>query len=414
MVLAKENTMENKKILSLAVIVSALGYFVDIYDLVLFGIVRVPSLKALGVADADLLTVGTRLLDAQMYGMLAGGILWGILGDKRGRVSVLFGSILLYSLANIGNAFVTGPDSYTVLRFLAGVGLAGELGAAITLVSETSHKDVRGYSTSIVAGVGVSGAVFAGVVGQALSWSAAYIVGGVLGLALLALRFKLLDSGMYQNLRAHTVSRGAFHQLFTDRQRLIKYLGCVLIGVPIWFVIGILIFFSPKITKALGVTEPVIAAQAVMAAYAGLVVGDFGTGLLSQWLRSRRKVLYGFVTATGALIFLYTHSPAGMSSGYFYTLCFLLGVAFGYWAIFVTVASDQFGTNIRATVTTTVPNFVRGSVPLNTAAMRFLIPDLGIAKAAVTVGLANVAIALIAVSVIPETFGKDLDYHEQL
>src|SRR5882762_615963 len=118
-----------KLLFSVPVIVAALGYFVDIYDLLLFSIVRRPSLSALGVPDEELFGQGEFLLQVQMGGLLLGGLIWGIMGDKRGRLSVLFGSILMYSLANIGNGFVTNVTQYAALRFIAGLGLAGELGA---------------------------------------------------------------------------------------------------------------------------------------------------------------------------------------------------------------------------------------------------------------------------------------------
>lgn len=404
------------RILSLTVIVSALGYFVDIYDLVLFGVVRVPSLLDLGLSPDEAKSVGLTLLDLQMWGMLIGGLLWGILGDKRGRVSVLFGSIFLYSVANILNAFVTDVHAYGVLRLLAGVGLAGELGAAITLVSEVSHKHTRGYATSVVAGVGVSGAILAGMVGQYASWKTAYLIGGVLGLLLLVLRFKLFDSGMYDSLKQERVSRGNFLKLFTDNRRAFKYVNSILIGTPIWFVIGLLVFFSPEFARNLGVQGTVVAANSVMMAYAGLVLGDFGSGLLSQWARSRKKIVAAFLAFTALIVNVYCFSPAGQTPGYFYLLCFLLGIGVGYWAVFVTMASEQFGTNVRATVTTTVPNFVRGSVPVFTLAFRSLTHDSGWApiSAAYGIGMFAIALAGAALWALPETFGKDLDYVEKL
>lgn len=393
--------------------VAALGYFVDIYDLLLFGIVRVPSLKAIGVPDDQLLGVGINLINSQMAGMLVGGILWGILGDKLGRLSVLFGSILLYSLANIANAFVLDPSTYAILRFVAGVGLAGELGAAITLVSELMTKETRGIGTALVASIGLLGAVFAAFVGDMFDWKVAYIVGGCMGLALLILRMKMLESGMFEATKHKNVKRGDFFMLFKRWDRFTLYLSCILIGVPIWFVIGILITFSPELAKELGVTGPISASTAIMMGYIGLSIGDLASGLISQYLKNRRKVVLIFLglTLAGTLVYL---NATGISSQMFYGICWFLGFAVGYWAVFVTVAAEQFGTNLRATVATTVPNFVRGSVVLLTLSFRSLSNHVSLTQSALFVGLISIVIALLALAKMHETFGKDLDYIETI
>lgn len=404
----------DKRTVFLTVMVAALGYFVDIYDLLLFGIVRVPSLRALGVPEDQMLEVGLRLLNFQMAGMLVGGILWGVLGDLRGRKSVLFGSILMYSLANLANAWVPNPEVYAWLRFIAGVGLAGELGAAITLVSEIMSKEMRGYGTSIVAGVGILGAVLASVIGDAFDWRVAYIVGGSMGLALLALRAVSLESGMFSSMKEKkSIGRGQFHQLFTNPKIFSRYLCCILIGVPVWFVIGILITFAPELAKELGVQGVITGSKSIMWAYVGLSLGDISSGLLSQYLRSRKKAVLLFLLLTMSLILVYVNQ-SGWSDVAFYTLCSGLGFAVGYWAVFVTIGAEQFGTNIRATVATTVPNFVRGSVVPVTLTFTALSADLGIVNAALAVGLGCLALAFLALYFLRETFGKDLDYFETL
>ncbi|HMN67172.1 MAG TPA: MFS transporter [Bdellovibrionales bacterium] len=403
----------DRRAVFLTVVISALGYFVDIYDLLLFGIVRVPSLRALGVPEDQLLDVGLRLLNFQMAGMLLGGVIWGVLGDLRGRKSVLFGSILMYSLANIGNAFVPNAQVYAWLRFIAGVGLAGELGAAITLVSEVMSKEMRGYGTTAVASVGILGAVLASAIGDHFDWKIAYLVGGGMGLALLVLRAGLLESGMFHAMHARSVARGKFYQLFTRRVTFTRYLCCILIGVPIWFVIGILITFAPELARELGVTGAITGSKSIMWAYAGLSLGDLASGLLSQKLRSRRKAVFLFMTFTLALIFAYVYQ-SGWSVTEFYTLCFALGFGVGYWAVFVTIGAEQFGTNIRATVATTVPNFVRGSVVPVTLSFQALRPEFGMVNAALTVGVAVMAVAYGALYFLRETYGKDLDYFETL
>jgi MFS family permease len=395
----------------LTIVVAALGYFVDIYDLVLFLIVRLPSLKGLGVAQEHLLDIGVFLFNTQMIGMLLGGILWGVLGDKRGRLSVLFGSIFLYSAANIANGFVDSVSQYAVMRFLAGVGLAGELGAGITLVSEIMSREARGYGTTVVASVGVLGAVVAALVGGSFSWRVAYFVGGGLGIFLLLLRVGLFESGMFEQAKRKDVARGDFISLFTNADRLRRYLAVIFIGVPIWFVIGILIGLSPEIAADMGMRPGPQAGQAVMLAYIGLSIGDLASGSLSQILRSRKKVVALFMALSVLGMVLY-FTVASSSLVAFYASCLGLGVAVGYWAVFVTIASEQFGTNIRATATTTVPNFVRGAVPLITTSFTALKGPLGVTQAAVVVGVTCFAIGAVSLWTLDETYGKDLDFVE--
>lgn len=404
-------TTTQSKNLTLLIIVAALGYFVDIYDLILFSVIRVKSLQGLGVADADLLRVGTMLINSQMFGMLVGGILWGILGDKKGRLSVLFGSILLYSVANIINGFVTTVPAYAAIRFIAGIGLAGELGAGITLVSESMSKEYRGYGTMIVAGVGLFGAVLAALIGDEFTWQTSYFIGGGMGLVLLLLRVGLAESGMFASIKHNTVSRGDFRMLFSDAGRFKKYLCCILIGIPLWFVVGVLITFSPEIGKALQAPEPLKAGVGVMYCYIGIAIGDIAAGFLSQVWRSRKKVMLSFILLTAVSVVVYLNAT-GITPGQFIWLSLFLGFASGYWATFVTIASEQFGTNLRATVTTTVPNFVRGSVVLVTLSFQALQGSIGVINSALMVGFASILIALVALSQLKETFAKDLDYTE--
>jgi putative MFS transporter len=407
----------------LAVLVAALGYFVDIYDLILFSVVRVKSLEALGVTGAAALTWGVSIINWQMIGMLIGGILWGIWGDLRGRLSVLFGSIILYSLANLANAVpdqiasLTGGafnslEVYRIIRFLAGVGLAGELGAGITLVSESMGKEHRAFGTTIVASVGICGAIVAVLVGKHLGWRTAYLVGGVMGLALLGLRLGVRESGMFENIRRGGVQRGNIFALFASWARAKRYLSVILVGVPIWYVIGVLVTFSPEIGRAMGMQEIPRAPDAVLAAYSGLVIGDFASGFSSQIIGSRKKVLLFFIALTALFIGVY-FTVASSSAFAFYATCVGLGIATGYWAVFVTVASEQFGTNIRATVTTTAPNFVRGSlVPVTISFEMLRGTSLGIQGAALVVGGVTIVVAFVALLGLDETHGKDLDFLE--
>ena len=396
----------------LLVVVAALGYFVDIYDLLLFGIVRTASLRDIGVPDDRLLEEGVRLLDAQMGGLLLGGILWGILGDRRGRLSVLFASIFLYSAANIANGFVDDVDWYARMRFVAGVGLAGELGAGITLVSEVTKKETRGLATTLVATVGIAGAIVAALVGDLTTWRTAYFVGGGLGFCLLLLRVGVVESGLFQRARTMVPKRGHALMLLSSRRRLLKYLCVVFVAVPIWYVVGILVTFSPEIGAALGLNPAPQASRAILFTYAGLVVGDLSSGLLSQALRSRRLALLVYLVLTGGGVVLY-FTVAGRSLTTFYAVCAAMGVATGYWAVFITTAAEQFGTNLRATATTTAPNFVRGMVVPLAWIFSSLKGSVGVLTAAWATGVFVLGIALLALAWLPETFGRDLDFIEE-
>jgi MFS family permease len=403
-----------REILKPAVIVGALGYFVDVYDLILFSIVRRASLQGLGFSDEkQLLALGIHLLNLQMLGMLAGGIIFGILGDRMGRVILLFSSILLYSVANIANGFVHSIEAYGFWRFVAGFGLAGELGGGITLVSEVLSKEARGYGTMIVATVGVFGAVVGGLVANLVHWQHAYFIGGGLGLVLLILRMSVAESGMFKHMRATENNRGNFLCLFSNWKRFGKYLRCILIGLPLWFVIGILVTFSPEFARALKIQGEINAAHAIAFAYVGITFGGFASGFFSQQLRSRKKIIFAFILFTLAAMAAY-FLAAGISAATFYLIILFLGFGVGYWAVFVTVAAEQFGTNIRATVATTVPNFIRGSVVPLTLAFNFLKLRTGIIPSAAIVGAACIFIALWALRGLDETHGKDLDYIEPI
>jgi MFS family permease len=396
---------------TLLVIVAALGYFVDVYDLILFGVVRTPSLKSLGLSDAEVLRQGLRLFDFQMGGMLLGGILWGVLGDRRGRKSVLFGSILLYSTANLLNGFISDLTLYALLRFLAGIGLAGELGAGVTLVNETLPKEKRGYGSLIIAGVGAMGGVAAATVGGLTDWRHAYIIGGCMGLALLLLRVGTYESALFHHTSQANVRRGDFLSLFTNRRRFLLYFHCILIGIPIWYVVGVLILFSPELAKAVGVQGTVKGSQSILYGYVGLSLGDIACGLLSQYFKSRKKAIYAFILVTALVIVPYL-TWSGFTPAQYALMCLVLGFFAGYWAMFITMSSEQFGTNLRATVTTTVPNFVRGAVIPITWGFRALAGPLGLAGSALLVGGLCVVLAYWATSRLEESFGKDLNFVE--
>ncbi|MCB0523126.1 MAG: MFS transporter [Saprospiraceae bacterium] len=410
------NKSTEVKLLNAAVIVAALGYFVDIYDLLLFGFVRVKSLTDLGFSGQELTDHGLTLQNWQMFGMFIGGILWGVLGDKKGRVKVLYFSIALYSVANILNGFASGYIDYTIYRFFAGIGLAGELGVGITLVSEVLPKQKRGLGTMIVASVGLSGALLAWVINHYFDWRACYFIGGGLGILLLVLRVSVAESGMFNTMRMQAgVGRGKFLSLFTSWDRFTRFLRCIFIGTTTWFVVGVLVFFSPEFGRAKGL-EGISAANAIAICYIGLILGDLASGFLSQYLRSRIKVMVIFLVLDLFAIMAYLSLPFE-DPVFFYACHFVLGFSVGFWVIFVTIGAEQFGTNLRSTVATSVPNFARGmQVPINTAFMYLKNPAVtgSIVAAGYMVGAVCLVIAFLALWGMKETFDADLDYVEAI
>ncbi len=410
--------MMNKRqqsVFSLAVLVAALGYFVDIYDLLLFTIVKKPSMLAIGSTDATILADSIKVINWQMAGLLIGGIIWGILGDKKGRLSVLFGSIILYSIANFITAYITTVDHYAWCRFIAGLGLAGELGAGITLVTELLPKEKRGIGTSFVAGVGLFGAVAAYFTFQITKdWRLCYKIGGVLGILLLFLRIKVVESGMFKIVKASNVSRGNFFMLINNGPRFKKYLVSILIGLPTWFVVGILVNQSDRFAKAMFGSTDLDSGRAIMFAYAAIAVGDIFVGFVCQWFRSRKKalLLYYVLCIIGLVLFFSRFNNSNTSM---YIICAYLGFSTGFWAIFITMGAEQFGTNLRATAATTIPNMVRGALPL----INMLFLDLfqvkwhwNLVQSGIVTGTVVIVITLISFTFLEETYHKDLDYIE--
>jgi len=400
----------HKSIFTQAIIwVAALGYFVDIYDLLLFSIIRIPSLESIGVANVT--DVGLLILNTQMFGLLLGGILWGVLGDRLGRTRVLFLSIALYSVGNILNGFVQTGMQYAIIRFFTGIGLAGELGAGITLVSELLPKEKRGIGTSVVAGVGLTGAVVAFFIAQLFDWRTCYFIGGGLGILLLFMRLSVFESGLLEKMeQKKSIVRGNFFMLFNKRERFMRYLRSILIGLPTWFVVGILISFSPEFARQLGIEETIDPGMGIMISYSAIAVGDVVIGLLSQRLQSRKKAMHVFygITIVGMVLFFTASSALQL-----YISTGIMGFGTGFWAVFVTIGAENFGTNLRATAATTIPNMVRGS--LNGISALFI--GLGTYISYVGSGIATaiivMAITYWAISGLNETFGRDLDFMEE-
>ncbi len=402
-------------LLSFPVIIAALGYFVDIYDLLLFGIVRIPSLESMGL-DAD--KVGTMIINYQMIGLVLGGIIWGVYGDKKGRLSVLFGSIIVYSLANIACGFLPQMNFadkgtiYAVLRFIAGIGLAGELGAGITLVSETLPKELRAIGTSIVAGFGVLGAVVAQfTVELAGSWTTAYIIGGLLGIALLVLRISVAESGIFKAVKENkAIKRGNFFSFFSNKALFMKYMRCVFMGIPIWYCMGILVFMANQFAPEMGIAS-INPGKAIMWAYIATSISDFSSGWFSHVLKSRKKaILYMLLlTLVGVIMMLFSGKK---TENMYYFYCFWIGFGSGFWAMLVTVAAEQFGTNLRSTATTSVPNMIRGSVPLMLIGFDYLKQTRSVIISAAIVGAIAFALGIYATLTISETHNREMDFVE--
>ncbi len=399
-------------ILSLPVLVGALGFFVDVYDLLLFGIIRKPSLISLGLTAEEILHQGEIIISIQMIGLLVGGIIWGIMGDKKGRLSVLFGSILLYSLANIANGFVTTVPQYTLMRFIAGIGLAGELGASITLVSELLPKEKRGIASSVIAGFGIVGAVLAFFLKENFNWRTCYFIGGGMGLVLLVLRVSIFESGLFSKLKETNVVRGNFWMLFNNRERFLRYIKCILIGIPAWFVIGVLVTFSDKFGEVFGIPG-IDPGKAIMYQYTAIAFGDISVGLLSNYLKSRKKALFIFYGITIFFMVLYFMQQGGTAQG-MYWICAGLGFGTGFSVVYITMSAEQFGTNLRATTAISVPNMVRGALPLIILLFKALRNYTGsyITGGWIT-GALLMSIAIIAAISSKETFGKDLNFIEE-
>ena len=408
------NQPKQASIFNIAVIVAALGYFVDIYDLLLFTIVKKPSMLGVGSTDLTILADSTKVINWQMTGLLIGGIIWGILGDKRGRLSVLFGSIILYSVANFITGFIQTVDQYAICRFVAGLGLAGELGAGITLVSEILPKNKRGIGTSLVAGIGLSGAVAAYFTYQFTDdWRLCYKIGGGLGIILLFLRIKVAESGMFQQAKGNK-SLGDFRMFFNNRTRFKKYILAILIGLPTWYVIGILVNQSDKFGEKLFGSKTINSGRSIMFAYAGIAIGDILIGLVSQYFKSRKKALFVFymLTIISLILFFSSYNNSDLSM---YIICAALGFSTGFWAIFVTMGAEQFGTNLRATAATTIPNMVRGALPLiNMLFLDVFQKSWGwpLVQSGIVTGIIAISITLVAFYFTEETFQKDLNYME--
>jgi len=398
----------------IAVLVAALGYFVDAFDLLLFSMLRVTSLTELGLSGEDLLVTGKWLINCQMWGMILGGLFWGILGDRVGRIQALFGSIFIYSTATFLNAYVTDTTEYAILRFIAGIGLAGELGGGIALISELLPKEKRGIGTTIITCIGISGVVAAGLVGKAFPWRTTYMIGGAMGFVLLFLRVGVNESGIFSNIKDQShILKGDLRLLFGTKDRILRYLSCIAIATPTWFVVAILMTFCAEIGVAKGIQAPLNAADALMWTYAGMTAGDLACGLMSQLLKSRKKAVLYFLVCETILVIALMATPI-TEPWQFYAFCVPLGFFIGYWVVFVTTAAEQFGTNLRATVATSVPNFVRATtIPMTSSFVYLKTSGFTTLNSAMTVGCITFFIAYIGLYKLSESFALDMDYLEK-
>jgi predicted MFS family arabinose efflux permease len=396
---------------SLPVVVSALGFFVDVYDMLIFSIVRLPSLQSMGLSEEEVSKIGGYILNWQQAGLVVGGILWGVLGDKKGRLSVLFGSIITYSLANIACGFVQDTQTYALLRFVAGVGLSGEIGAAMTLVSEIIPPKIRSLGPTLVAGVGYLGAGAAYITQEWFDWRTAYFVGGGMGLLLLLLRISVFESSLFLKMKQASTNRGNYFYFFTSWPRFVKYARCVAVGIPTWFIVGILATFGNEFGKALGIAEAISPGKCVMFIYFGLTAGDFISGPLSQWIQSRRRAIIYLMFFSAFFAGLYLYAGVG-TANMLYLICFFAGLCTGYIGLYLMMVAELYGTNLRATATTSVPSIVRGMVIPMTFAFQSFKPSLGTLGAAATLGIVCYGLAFWSLAKTEETFGKDLEFAE--
>jgi len=395
-----------------ALLVAALGYFVDVFDLWLYPVFRIASLTDLGYSGAELAQHSTAILNAQMIGMLLGGLVFGVLGDKMGRKTALFGSIIIYASATLFNAFVWDAESYTIARAISGFGLAGELGAGVTLTMEVMKKEQRGWAPTIIAGFGLLGAVAAGLIGDLVSWRVGYFCGGLMGFALFLLRLKVSNSGLFDSSRASDVEHGSLWMLLNNPERLKRYLLCILIGIPLWFVAGLLLTFAPEFATELKVVGAISPGHAVMYFALAMPIGDIVSGYFSQIIKSRRKALLLFLSLLLLSLVSY-FTLHDLERNAFYALYMLLGFFVGYWAVLMATVTEQFGTNLRATAATTVPNFVRGSTVLMTLSLGALKPHYGLLDSAALIGGIVILAALLAAFLLPESFHKEMDFQER-
>lgn len=397
------------RVLNATVIVTALGYFIDLFDYYVFLVTRQKVLTDFGFSGSQLMETGLYMVNLQFAGLLVGGVIFGVLGDKIGRKQSLLGSILLYSIATLASGMTHNIDVFAALRFIAGIGIAGEVGVGVTMVSETMDKNRRGLGVTAFIGVGLLGVVAAALMSELLHWRTCYIIGGLAGLLLLVTRIWVMEPQMFTDLNK-SVKRGSFRVLFASPDGVRRYVLCILLAVPVFFGVSIIATLSPELSIALGASPPASVSTTMIIAYTMMVIGEIVIGLLSQRLKSRKKVIALFLVLMAITLGVGFHNGALDATGY-YILAGVVGFFMGYWVNFIALSAEQFGTNVRSLAANTIPNFTRGTtIAIN---MAFLaLKDDGVVYAASIVGFTVIVIALLALWKLPETFGKDLDYTE--
>lgn len=401
--------MQTSKVFNATVLVTAFGYLVDLYDILIFNVTRVASLTELGLSGTALTDMGLFILNMQLLGMMLGGIFFGIMGDKIGRKKCLLFSILIYSSATLLCSFIQTGEQYAAMRFLAGFGLAGEVGVGIALISESMTKETRTLGVTFFTALGISGAVIAALAAEFFHWRTCYVIGGLMGFALLVTRTFVMESGLFEKVKESTASRGDFTLLLRRKDLFQKYILCILVATPIWFIIGMIWTLGPEVSTALGAKMPVKGPVSVGIGYCGLMVGDGACGLLSYYFKNRKKVIFGFLSA-GAILMIYLLSQTEITNIAYYALVFSTGLAMGYWINFVSISAEQFGTNIRATVSTSIPNFARATLlPMNLA-FSSMKGSLGVVPSVSLLAIIAFAAAFLALWKLEETFHKELDY----
>jgi MFS family permease len=395
----------------LMISVAALGYFVDLYDMLIFSSERVEALGSIGVAKQKMGEVGLMLQNYQMLGLVIGGFLFGILADKFGRLRVLFASILLYSVANIGNAFVTNVPAFAVARLIAGIGLAGELGVALSWISESLKPQQRTIATTIVSAFGLLGGVVAAIMATHFHWQTSYMIGGIMGLVLLAFRVSLNESKLFEQTRQSSAKKGNLFQLLSNKKQLKKFVLCVLSGAPAFVLLSIYVTLAPEFGAAFGITEQISVAHGIMVFLIVFAMSDVACGLLSKIMRKRKTPLLIFACLQILSIGYYLLVPPQTVEA-FYFRCMLLGFSAGYWGILITNSLEQFGTNIRATVATSTPSLIRGMTIPASIFFTVVSKQTSLVTAGAIVGFSLVAISIVSILLLDDKFENDLNFME--
>jgi MFS transporter, putative metabolite:H+ symporter len=381
------------------------GYFIDIFDLVLFSTLRISSFEELKITDPTYWTVV--FFNLQMTGILVGGIFWGKMADIKGRSWSFMGTILVFSIANIINGLTSSLTVYGICRFIAGFGLAGEMGSGIALICEKVPDEKRSLYLGFVSSLGCIGAVLSGWLGDIVYWRYLFIGSGFAGILLTLLRKNLLEPDLFRKTATLNIPRGQWKTLFQSPPDLIRFILLIFLGIPMWYIIGILWSFSTEMTSTIGLNI-FTSGQAILWGYVGVWMGDMLMPFVSQFLKSRIfTIQICLIMMLLGVIYLFQFQPHSLLS--FQLTHIFLGFTIGYWAVYATLCGESFGTNIRALTSTSLPSLIRfSSIPM------MIIYQYGRDEnelnIALGMGLTVLCISMITTYFIKDTFQKDIDF----